>query len=212
MAKNHYFSRLIFGCTLLICTASFGQTGLNKPVPRDSAIRELVISLAKKEVGVVEKTGHNDHPRIVEYHRSVSAWLANYRPAQPYCASFVNYILKKAGVVITGVKNPARARDWFTDKSRIVMTQQSLRGNRRMMIIPKKGSLVGYIFYSNSISHVEILDKIDLDEGYVYCIGANTTNRSAANSVVREGTKKDKGGVYWVKRKISMIHAIADMI
>lgn len=91
-------------------------------------IRELVLSLAKKEIGVRELTGRNDHPRIVVYHRSVSAWLANYRPAQPYCASFVNYIMKAAGVKVTGVANPARARDWFAVKKRIVLTQQHLEG------------------------------------------------------------------------------------
>ena len=87
------------------------------------------------------------------------------------------------------------------------MTQQNLRGNQRMIRIPERGSVVGYIFYGNAISHVEILDKIDLAEGYVYCVGANTSNRNASNTVDREGQ-----GVYYVKRKIKMFYAIADVI
>lgn len=165
------------------------------------------MSIAKAEIGVTERTGHNDHPRIVLYHRSVSEWLANYKPAQPYCASFVNYVLKTAGVKVTGVPNPARARDWFAVKKRIVLTQQNLRGNQRMIKLPQKGSIVGYIFYGNAISHVEILDRIDLDEGYVYCVGANTSQKNATNSVNREGQ-----GVYYVRRKIKMFYAIVDVI
>ena len=170
-------------------------------------LREKVVAIAKAEIGVVERTGKNDHPRIVVYHQSVSEWLAKYKPGQPYCASFVNYVMKTAGVKVTGVANPARARDWFAVKKRILLTQQNLRGNQRMIKLPEKGSIVGYIFYGSAISHVEILDRIDLVEGYMYCIGANTSSRGAATSVIREGQ-----GVYYVKRKIKMFYAIADVI
>ncbi len=186
------------------------QPATNSAVPIDSTkikLRERVLVLARSEVGVVERTGRNDHPRILVYHTSVSKWLANYRPAQPYCASFVNYIMKTAGVKVTGVANPARARDWFKVPSRIVMTQQTLRGNQRMMKMPEKGSVVGYIFYGSAISHIEILDRIDLDEGYIYCVGANTSSRGSAVIVNREGN-----GVYYVKRKIKMFNKIADVI
>ncbi|WP_254562126.1 hypothetical protein [Dyadobacter diqingensis] len=211
MASSTYFRSLIFCFVLCFCLDGFGQARLNpdpqKPDSSKHAVRELILTIAKKEIGVTERTGRNDHPRIVVYHRSVSEWLANYKPAQPYCASFVNYVLKAAGVKVTGVANPARARDWFTVKKRIVLTQQNLRGNQRMIKLPEKGCLVGYIFYGNAISHVEILDRIDLDEGYVYCVGANTSAKNAANTVDREGQ-----GVYYVKRKIKMFYAIADVI
>lgn len=170
-------------------------------------LRASVLALARAEVGVVERTGRNDHPRIKVYHSSVSTWLANYKPAQPYCASFINYVMKAAGVKVTGVPNPARARDWFAVKSRIVMTQQSFRGNRRMMKIPERGSVVGYIFYGNAISHVELLDRVDPEEGYMYCVGANTSSRGSATVVNREGN-----GVFYVKRKLKMFYAIADVI
>ena len=211
MASSSYFRGLIFSFIVCLCVPGFGKARLSQdPHPVDSSkrvIRELVLSIAKKEIGVRELTGRNDHPRIVVYHRSVSEWLANYRPAQPYCASFVNYVMKAAGVKVTGVANPARARDWFTVKKRIVLTQQNLRGNQRMIKLPQKGSIVGYIFYGNAISHVEILDRIDLDEGYLYCVGANTSAKNASNTVDREGQ-----GVYYVRRKIKMFYAIVDVI
>lgn len=76
-----------------------------------------------------------------------------------------------------------------------------------MIKLPQKGSVVGYIFYGNAISHIEILDRIDLEEGYLYCVGANTSAKNASNTVDREGQ-----GVYYVRRKIKMFYAIADVI
>jgi hypothetical protein len=170
-----------------------------------SKTRETVWQIASGEVGMVEPRGKNDHPCILIYHQSVNGYLSKMRPVQPYCASFVWYCYSMAGYKPTKIDNPARARDWFREPGRIVLTQQSLRGNRRMMKMPQRGDVVGYIFYGGAISHVEILDKIDLDEGWLWAIGANTSNVQAANSVNREGQ-----GVYYVKRKIKMLHAISD--
>jgi hypothetical protein len=226
MAKNAYLSSIIFCIAFGLCAHSVGQVGLashatvkGKPIQTDPepsttaidsvkvVLREKVLKIAHAEVGVVERTGNNDHPRILVYHRSVSEWLAKYRPIQPYCASGVNYCFKTAGVKVTGVPNPARARDWFLIKSRVVMTQQSLRGNRRMMKIPQKGDVVGYIFYGSAISHIELLEKIDLEEGYMWCVAFNTSSRGAATNVDRNGH-----GVYYVKRRINMFYKIAQII
>lgn len=129
------------------------------------------------------------------------------RPVPPYCASFVHYCFIKAGVKPSGVPNPARARDWFRIESRTVLTQQTLRGNRRMIEMPKRGNVVGYIFSGGNISHVEILDKIDIEEGYIYAIGANTSGANAYNAVNRDGD-----GVYYVRRRIKMFYKIADIL
>ena len=163
--------------------------------------------MALGEVGLTEPRGRNDHPRILDYHGSVSKGLAKMRPVQPYCASFVWFCYTKSGVRPVKVPNPARARDWFRVPSRVVMTQQSLRGNRRMMKMPQRGDVIGYIFQSRNwaISHIEILDRIDIDEGYIYAIGANTSSRSAAVSVSREGD-----GVYFVRRKIKSFYQISN--
>jgi len=158
-------------------------------------------------VGLREPKGRNDHPRILDYHRSVSTWLAQVKPVPPYCASFVNYCYTKAGVKPTKVVAPARARDWFKVESRIVLTQQTLRGNQRMIKLPRKGDVIGYIFYGNTISHIEILDRIDLEEGYLYAIGANTSGSNAYNAVDREGD-----GVYYVRRRIKMFYRIANIV
>lgn len=131
------------------------------------------------------------------------------RPVQPYCASFVWYCYRAAGIKPDFIANPARARDWFRVPSRLVMNQQSLRGNRRMIKMPKRGDVVGYYFRtrSNAISHIEILDRVDLDLGYIYAIGANTSGSQAYNTVNRDGD-----GVYYVRRSIKSFYRIDDVI
>ena len=156
---------------------------------------------------MIEPRGRNDNPRILDYHQSVSRGLAKMKPVQPYCASFVWYCYSKAGFKPQKIPNPAAARDWFKVPKRVVMTQQSLRGNRRMMKMPERGDVIGYIFRRGQwvISHVEILDRIDLDMGYLYAIGANTSDRSSSISVNREGE-----GVYYVRRKIKTFYVISN--
>lgn len=167
----------------------------------------MIYKIALAEVGLREPHGRNDHPRILDYHRSVSSYLAKLKPIPPYCASFVYYCYSKAGLKPTAISAPARARDWFKVDSRIVLTQQTLRGNRRMVKMPKRGDVVGYIFSGGNISHIEILDKIDIEEGYIYAIGANTSGSNAYNTVNREGD-----GVYYVRRRIKMFYRIANIV
>lgn len=166
--------------------------------------RERVYKIALGEVGMTEK-GHNNNPKILEFHRSVNSSLAKIRPVPPYCASFVWWCFQRAGVKPTRIKNPARARDWFAAKDRIVLTQQTLRGNQRMMKLPEKGDVIGYVFSGGTISHVEIFERFDLDNGWVWAVGGNTSARQSATSVNREGE-----GVFYVKRKLKMVYAIAN--
>lgn len=186
---------------------SNGQSGLALPAPNGGAedsIRVAVYSWALSEVGVREKTGHNDGARIDFYNKTAKVPLRS-----PYCASFVYSAYVQAKLIPKGVKYPAQARQWFLDPKRLVISQQSLRGNRRMMKLPKRGDVVGYYFRSgiNSISHIEILDRIDLEGEYIYCIGANTSAKNSANSVDRAGD-----GVYYVRRKLSSFYQIHNVI
>lgn len=179
---------------------SHGQAGLTK----EDSIRASVYSWALSEVGVREKTGHNDGARIDFYNKTAKVPLRS-----PYCASFVYSAYVQAKLIPKGIKYPAQARQWFQDPKRLVISQQSLRGNRRMMKLPKRGDVVGYYFRSgfNAISHIEILDRIDLEGEYIYCIGANTSAKNSANSVDRAGD-----GVYYVRRKLSSFYQIHNVI
>ena len=100
------------------------------------------------------------------------------------------------------------ARAYFQNPKKVVLTQQMLRGNRRMIALPKRGSVVGYYFQAklNRISHIEILDEIDLYGEYIYCVGANTSARSSATVVNRTGD-----GVYYVRRRLQTFYLISEL-
>ena len=197
MAKKRSCIGFIFGFVAILCTDSRGQTGLEQQ-------REEVFKVAFSQVGLLEK-GHNKNPKIIEFHQSVNRNLAKIRPVPPYCASFVWWCFQQAGIKPTRINNPARARDWFAAKDRIVLTQQTLRGNRRMMKLPEKGDVIGYVFSGGAISHVEIFERFDLENGWVWAVGGNTSARQSATSVNREGE-----GVFYVRRKLKMVYAIAN--
>jgi len=57
-----------------------------------AATRSHIVKLAENEIGVREKTGRNDGPRVEEYLRCVGL-----KKGQPWCAAFVSYIYQKGG-------------------------------------------------------------------------------------------------------------------
>ena len=63
--------------------------------------------IALKETGVTEIPGPKSNERIDEYHKSCGY---SHRDDVPWCSSFVNWCLEKAG--IKGTKNPM-ARSWL---------------------------------------------------------------------------------------------------
>ena len=176
-----------------------GQTRLS----RADSCREAAVAWAKGEVGVREKTGRNDGPRIDFYNRTARVPLRS-----PYCASFVWTTFMQVGCKPVGIVAVGQARAWFRDSKKVVLTQQMLRGNRRMVATPKRGCVVGYYFQTNlnRISHIEILDLIDFEGGWIYCIGANTSARSSATVVNRAGD-----GVYYVRRKLNTFFVISEI-
>lgn len=69
--------------------------------------RWLLIAL--REMGVAETPGPGDNPRIVDYH---AATLGRFRDDEvPWCSSFLNWCMAKAGFTPTG---SAMARSWLT--------------------------------------------------------------------------------------------------
>jgi cell wall-associated NlpC family hydrolase len=57
-----------------------------------SAARTQLVKLAENEIGIREKTGRNDGPRVEEYLRCVGL-----KKGQPWCAAFVSFIYQKGG-------------------------------------------------------------------------------------------------------------------
>ena len=65
------------------------------------------IEIAKKEIGVKEIKGAKDNERIVEYHNSTTFKASD--DETPWCSSFVNWCITKAGYKGT---NSAQAISW----------------------------------------------------------------------------------------------------
>lgn len=63
--------------------------------------------VARRELGTKELIGIADNPRIVEYHATTT--LRATDDEVPWCSSFVNWVVKKAGYVGT---RSAAARSW----------------------------------------------------------------------------------------------------
>lgn len=63
--------------------------------------------IARRELGVKELQGIADHPRIVEYHATTT--LRATDDEVPWCSSFVNWCVQRAGYVGT---RSAAARSW----------------------------------------------------------------------------------------------------
>lgn len=74
--------------------------------------------IALHEIGVQEQSGSKHNPRIIEYHQCTS--LKATSDEIPWCAAFVNWCLRVAGVVGT---NSARARSFLTWGVPVLITE-----------------------------------------------------------------------------------------
>lgn len=122
----------------------------------------------------------------------------------PYCASFVFYCFVSAGYV-PNVRNPATAASWFVNKDKTVWKVKDLKGNRLLYHKLKQGMVLGYRFTGGRISHISILHRYDARDKSVYAYDANTSNKQAAEKVIREGDN-----VYYTKRRLSQVSEISD--
>lgn len=67
------------------------------------------LTIARCEVGVKERAGNADHPRIIEYLRTVIR-DGDLHDEIPWCSAYVNWCMVQAGIEGTGLAN---ARSWL---------------------------------------------------------------------------------------------------
>lgn len=125
------------------------QTGAGKPVSQ--ARRAQLVEIAGAEVGVREKTGNNDGPRVEEYLRRVGL-----KKGQPWCAAFVSWVYQKAGL-------PKPRTGWSPDMfPKYRLARSALPGN-----------LLGiYFLEHHRIAHVGII--ISRDGDWLNSVEGNT--------------------------------------
>jgi uncharacterized protein (TIGR02594 family) len=87
--------------------AAPGATGAGPQTPGSGG---SWMDIARGEMGQKEIAGGRDNPRIVEYHRSTSLRASN--DETPWCSSFVNWTLEKAGYKGTDSAAAISWKDW----------------------------------------------------------------------------------------------------
>jgi len=174
MAKNKisllYF--LLIGCT-------FGLYGQNSKLIE-------VQKIYTAEIGVRELTGHNDGERVEMYLAS-----CHLKKGQPWCAAFVCWTFKKAGVkaIVSGY-----SPNWFNSK--YVIWKKGGKNNRT----PGPAD-VGGLYFANKgrIAHTFFIDEWKQGSSNVITVEGNTNEAGS-----REGD-----GVYRKRRLKTQIYKIS---
>jgi len=110
------------------------------------------LNMARNELGVKEIHGSKHNKRVLQYH-AVSGGFST--DEVPWCGSFVNFVMLKAGH--KGPKTPARAKSWLNfGKSSNVPIEGSIAVKSR------KGG-----------GHVCFVVGQDPTGKYLYCLGGN---------------------------------------
>lgn len=176
MAKSTHLFRFLSIFCFILHSSFNGDT-----------LRNEVKHAYDAEVGVREKTGHNDGDRVETYLRYCSLAKGN-----PWCASFVCWIYGQSHI-----NNPRSGYcpDLFTPKRIIYkrtnkINKQPIRGDVWGLYFPDKGR----------VAHAGFVD--DWQSKYVVTVEGNTNDVGS-----REGD-----GVYRKRRPIKSIFIVANYI
>ncbi len=157
------------------------------PVRAGAAVGDSLRATYMAEIGVREKTGHNDGARVEAYLRAVGLGKG-----YPWCAAFVAWTFKQCGVRTV---NSAWGPSWFPER-RVVYRRGQGKG-----YIPRAGDVFGIYFSSKRrIAHVGFIDGI---KGNYFVTVEGNTNRKGS----REGDGvyrklRPRGTIYRVSRWI----------
>ena len=78
----------------ILCFATVGRYWLpERPLLSiDRQQRKNLLSIARQQIGVREKSGHNDGEKVESYLASVGL-----KKGQPWCAAFISWVFKQGG-------------------------------------------------------------------------------------------------------------------
>lgn len=156
-------------------------------------LREKIIELARKEIGVSEVNGTNCGPRVDQY--KAATWL-DPKKGWPWCAAFVCWLIqegmKEIGIKETKTfKRPRTAGAWdFENWSLAQGSETNTKKPHKSDIQP--GDIVIFKF-----SHIGIAESAPDKSGVVTTIEGNTDGAGS-----REG-----GAVLRKKRKVESIRS-----
>ena len=150
--------------------------------------RARVLSVASGEIGVREKTGNNDGPRVEAYLKSAGASVGD-----PYCAAFVWWVTREA----LGSASPYPRSAWSPDM---------VAGGTNNISQARPADTFGIYFADKKrIAHTGFVER--REGSFLITIEANTTNSAAIGSAADREAGKG-GGVYRKRRPISTIRTV----
>ena len=126
--------------------------------------------IALHEIGVQEQSGSKHNPRIIEYHQCTS--LKATADEVPWCASFVNWCLRVAGIRDHNGHcgtNSARARSFLTWGVPVSLTEAQ-RGD---IVVLARG---------NNVSEGHVGFYTGRKDNNVLLLGGNQSNRVSISS------------------------------
>ena len=115
---------------------------------------------ARSQIGVSEKPGREHESRILEYHSTTT--LRATADEIPWCSSFVNWCIRKAGIVGT---NSAAARSWLDWGEQLTMPRYGC------VVVMRRG-------LDNKSGHVGFwLDWVGPGKQSIRVLGGNQSNK-----------------------------------
>jgi uncharacterized protein (TIGR02594 family) len=123
------------------------------------------IAIARAEVGVKERAGDADHPRIQEYLRATTIPQNMVHDATPWCSAFANWCMQQAGYHGT---RKANARSWLTWGEGLDEPRPGC------VVVLWRGSP------ESSNGHVAFFERAD--DRHVFLLGGNQNDRVCAQA------------------------------
>lgn len=181
MGKIKIFNVLLLCSIILFCTPIKGAVipatdtsdCCDKIVDASAVvdIRSQVINIAASQIGVKERTGNNDGAEVMEYQHSTGN-----NQGDQWCASFVAWCLKKAGLKQTG---SAYSPSWFTKEKTIYKPSASLLNH------PEAGDVFGvWVQSKGRVGHVGII--VNWDDEFVTTIEGNYSDAVVKQKRIRK--------------------------
>jgi len=177
MSKSRYLPFVLLSFVFVFC-CGFGS----------DPVREKVKHKYESQIGVREKTGHNDGKMVETYLR-----YARLDKGNPWCASFVCWTFGQVGVA-----NPRSGYCPDLFRANKVIYQRNVH---KPPVTPRPGDVWGIYFPEKGrVAHVGFVDN--WGDKYVVTVEGNTNEAGS-----REGD-----GVYRKRRLIKSIYVVANYI
>lgn len=130
----------------------------------------LWLVIARREIGVKERSGKAENTRILHYHKFSK--LKAKSEEVPWCASFVNYCLETAGINATRSAAAASYKDYG---------EPCMAKPGAIIVFSKADPDAG------GTGHVAFFERWDEDLNFVWCLGGNQKD---AVSVAKRPTER----------------------